>query len=105
MPIASFIISLTAGGQALPVSQAAVTLSKTSSGEVVFTDTVYTDISGRTEEIFVPTVDRSLSLDPDYTGIPYETYDVQAEVPGYVGAQVSGIQAFDGVQSVVPIEL
>lgn len=105
MSTASFIISLTVGGQALPVSEATVTLSKTSSGEVVFTDTVDTDISGRTTAILVPTVDRALSLDPDYTGIPYETYDVQVEVFGYVGARVSGIQAFDEIESVVPIEL
>lgn len=55
-----------------------------------------TDESGETERVALETLDRSLSLDPNYQGIPYISYHVLAFANGFNSVHISGIPILGG---------
>ena len=63
-----------------------------------------TDESGETEKIALETLDRALSLDPNYQGIPYISYHVLAFADGFNSVHISGIPILDGETAIQPIE-
>lgn len=63
-----------------------------------------TDESGETEQIALETLDRSLSLDPDFQGIPYISYHVLAFARGFNSVHISGIPILEGETAIQPIE-
>lgn len=65
---------------------------------------VTTDESGETKRIALETLDRSLSLDPNFTGIPYISYDLLAFAEGYHSVHIVGIPILDGETAIQPIE-
>ena len=64
-----------------------------------------TDESGETEKIALETVDRSLSLDPDFTGTPFVSYNVLALADGFNSVHIVGIPILEGETAIQPIEL
>lgn len=64
-----------------------------------------TDESGETEQISLEAVDKSLSLDPGYTGMPYTTYDLVAEKDGFNDIHIRDVQIFDGENAIQPLSL
>lgn len=65
---------------------------------------VTTDESGETEKIALETLDRSLSLDPDFSGTPFISYDVLAFATGFNSVHIIGIPILDGETAIQPIE-
>ena len=63
-----------------------------------------TDESGETARIALETLDRSLSLNPDFTGTPFISYDVLALANGYNSVHIVGIPILDGETAIQPIE-
>ena len=63
-----------------------------------------TDESGETEKISLETLDRSLSLDPNFQGIPYISYHVLAFAKGFNSVHISGIPILEGETALQPIE-
>lgn len=57
---------------------------------------VTTDESGETAKIALETLDRSLSLDPDFSGTPYISYNVFALANGFNSIHIVGIPILDG---------
>lgn len=55
-----------------------------------------TDESGETEKLALETLDRSLSLDSDFSGTPYTSYDVLAFANGFNSIHITGIPILDG---------
>lgn len=55
-----------------------------------------TDESGETEKIALETLDRSLSLDSNFSGTPYTSYDVLAFANGFNSIHITGIPILDG---------
>ena len=55
-----------------------------------------TDESGETEKIALETLDKSLSLDSDFSGTPYISYDVLAFADGFNSIHITGIPILDG---------
>ena len=64
-----------------------------------------TDEGGETAQILLEAVDRRLSLDPNYTGTPYSTYDLVAELEGFNSLHIEDVQIFDGEDSIQPVVL
>ena len=64
-----------------------------------------TDESGETPIISLETVDAGLSLDPDYSGTPYVSYDVLAQASGFRSLSVEGIPIYDGETAILPMTL
>ncbi len=65
---------------------------------------VTTDESGETEKIALETLDASLSLDPDFSGTPFISYDVLAFADGFNSVHIVGIPILDGETAIQPIE-
>lgn len=65
---------------------------------------VTTDESGETERIALETLDKSLSLDPDFSGTPFVSYDVLAFAEGFHSFHIVGIPILDGETAIQPIE-
>lgn len=63
-----------------------------------------TDESGETEQIALETLDKSLSLDPDFSGTPFISYNVLAIANGFNSVHIVGIPIFDGETAIQPIE-
>lgn len=98
----SLVFQLYTGREALPVTGAAVTLINPADGQQV---TFVTNVSGRTPPIRVCAPPREDSLDPDFQGIPYSVYDARIQAEGYIPVTIRGIQAFDQVESILPLEM
>ncbi len=64
-----------------------------------------TNESGETEQISLEAVDKKLSLDPTYTGIPYSAYDLMAEAKGFNSLHIADVQIFDGQNAIQPVAL
>ena len=64
---------------------------------------VTTDESGETEKIALETLERSLSLDPDFSGAPFISYNVFALAEGFNSIHVVGIPIFDGETAILPL--
>lgn len=64
-----------------------------------------TDESGETEIVSLETVDKSFSLNPEYTGIPYTAYDVLVRAAGFNSLYISEIPIYEGETAIQPAEL
>ena len=64
---------------------------------------VTTDESGETAKIALETLDRSLSLDPDFSGTPYISYNVFALANGFNSIHIVGIPILDGETAIQPL--
>lgn len=64
-----------------------------------------TDENGEAPMVSLETVDASLSLNPNYIGNPYVSYDVFAQVEGFEPLYVAGIPIYEGQTAVLPLTL
>ncbi len=64
-----------------------------------------TDENGETRRVPLETVDKRFSLNPDFTGTPFVTYNVLAQAEGFNSVYVSDIPVYDGESAVLPIML
>ena len=62
-----------------------------------------TDESGETETVTLETLDRSLSLNPDFNGTPFISYHVLAFADGFNTVHISGIPILEGETAIQPI--
>ena len=79
--------------EALPVEGARVRVIN-AEGEEVYD--LITNEFGQTETVPLETVDRELTFDPEYSGRPYLSYDLEVQAEGYESVNVSGVHIFDG---------
>jgi LysM repeat protein/peptidoglycan hydrolase-like protein with peptidoglycan-binding domain len=101
----NLVIQVRTAEDALPLSGVRVKI-KNREGTVLYDLT--TDESGETERISLEAVDRSFSLDPNYTGIPYTAYILEVEAEGFNHLHIADVQIFDGenaIQTVVLIPM
>lgn len=64
-----------------------------------------TDENGETQTVSLETVEKSLSLDPYYGGVPYTGYDVLAQAAGFQSIYVSGVPIYEGETAIQPLTL
>lgn len=103
MGIGYLTVETRTGGQALPVRGARIRIFEADSRTPLFD--LETDANGLTEEVALETVGREASLDPDFVGHPYTTYDALAEAEGYEIIHITGIHIFDGIRSRQPVTM
>lgn len=64
-----------------------------------------TDENGETQKVSLDTLDKSYSQNPNFTGSPYTSYNVLAQMTGFNSVYVSGIPVFDGETAILPVTL
>ncbi|MCM1536764.1 MAG: LysM peptidoglycan-binding domain-containing protein [Clostridium sp.] len=101
MAIGYLIIQARTAQDALPISGVQIWIMDGQEKNVRY---LTTDESGETERIALETLDRSLSLDPDFSGTPFIAYDVLAFANGFDSVHIVGIPILDGETAIQPIE-
>lgn len=64
-----------------------------------------TDENGETRRVPLETVDKRFSMNPDFAGTPFVSYNVLAQAEGFDSLYVSDIPVFDGQEAVLPLML
>lgn len=102
MAIGYLIIQVRTADGAVPLRGAEIRILDPQ-GSTVYELT--TDESGETQTVSLETVDRSLSLDPDYPGTPYTAYDVLVRAAGFDSLYISGVPIYEDETAIQPAEL
>ncbi len=63
------------------------------------------DESGEAEQLSLAAVDRKFSPNPNYIGIPYSTYILEAELEEFNSLHIADVQIFDGETAIQPVLL
>ncbi len=100
----TLFVKLESAREALPV-QGRVVVSQTVDGERIFEIELTTDSDGLTPPVILETPDKSISLDPDSTELPYATYDVEVFADGYADMLFEGVQVYAGVEAYLPASM
>ena len=64
-----------------------------------------TDESGQTQTVPLETLDKSFSLNSSFSGLPFYSYSVLAQAPGFNTIYVSGIPIYEGETASLPLEM
>lgn len=101
MAIGYLIIQARTAQDALPLNGAQIRITDDQE-KIIYELT--TDESGETERISLETLERSLSLDPDFSGTPFISYNVLALASGFNSVHIVGIPILDGETAIQTIE-
>lgn len=101
MAIGYLIIQARTANDALPLSGVQIRVMDDQERSIY---NLTTDESGETEKIALETLDRSLSLEPEFSGTPFISYDVLALADGFNSVHIVGIPILDGETAIQPIE-
>lgn len=99
---ARVVFRLSTGRGAIPVKQAKVTVTDEKENVVA---TVYTNDVGRTEVLMLDAPSRELTATPFATTKPYNICHASIDAEGFNQVRVRGIQLFDGMLSIEPIQM
>lgn len=101
MAIGYLLIQARTAHDALPLSRAQIWVLDGQEKSIYH---LITDESGETKKVSLETLDRSLSLDPNYQGTPYISYHVLAFANGFNTVHIDGIPILEGETAIQPIE-
>lgn len=100
------IVRVSAASGTIPLEGALVTVYYAENDRNGVIITRYTDQSGKSEKIELPAPERSLSQTPESGGVrPYSVYNVEVVLDGYYDAFELEVPVFDGVTSVLPVNM
>ncbi len=102
MGVGYLSVQVNNGNDSLPVTGATVNIIN-NNNELLYQ--LATDLSGKTEKVSLKTVDSNLANEPNYTGNPYETYQLEVTANGYNSVIIHGIRIFDGEHAIQPVTL
>lgn len=102
MAIGYLIMQVRTAHDALPLQGARVTVLDDEQNRVY---EMITDVSGESRKVPLETVAAGYSLDQDFEGTPYVSYNVFAQAEGFDSVYVSDIPIYDGETAVLPLTL
>lgn len=100
MAIGYLLIQAKTAYDAVPISGVQIRILDDQKNNVY---TLTTDGTGKTQKVPLETMDKSFSQDPYYTGTPYTSYDVLAQVTGFNSLYISKIPILDGETAILPL--
>ncbi len=101
---APLTVRVTAAGEAIPIPDALVVITREEGGETVVEASRLTNQSGLTESVSLAAVDPALTLQPG-TVIPSILYDVTVSAPDYYRAVIRRIPLYGGIPTELPVSL
>lgn len=102
MDIGYLVIQARTAHDAIPLSDVQVRVQDDQGNNIYF---LTTDENGETQTVSLETVNRSYSQNPAFTGTPYVTYNVLAQIAGFQSLYISNIPIFDGEKAILPLTL
>ncbi len=97
------IVEVSAARGTLPIENARVTVKSSDSSDDTL-KILYTDRSGRTERLALPTPPLALSQEAGRTNV-YAAYDIEVTQDGYYSGMYYGVPVFSGITSLQPVAL
>ncbi len=99
-------VETTASRGLYPVGNSRVVVYKTIDGQNYYIYDLFTDASGILDNLELPAPDKSFSTSPDDGGmVPYATYNVYVEHPGFAPTLFENVPVFDGIVSIQSVEM
>ena len=89
----------------LPVKNVQIMITEADTSLLLEQKTVYTNNEGLTTYIELETVPKQLSLEENYEGLPYRTYNLFISAEGYIQAEALGVNIFEGELTLQHIDL
>lgn len=102
MAIGYLIIQARTAHDAVPISGVQISITDHQGNRVY---SLTTDESGETQKIPLETLDKSFSQNQNFTGTPYISYNILAQITGFNSLYVSDIPIFDGETAILPLAL
>ena len=102
MAIGYLVIQARIANDAVPLENVQIRILDNQGGRVY---DLTTDESGEAPTVSLETVDASYSLDPDYTGTPYISYDVLAQAVGFQSLYIADVPIYDGETAILPLTM
>lgn len=102
MAIGYLTIQARTAHDAIPLSGAHIRIMD-SQGNSLYE--LVTDESGQTQTVPLETLDKSFSLNSSFSGLPFYSYSVLAQAPGFNAIYVSGIPIYEGETASLPLEM
>ena len=90
---------------ALPASDVNIRITGSEEGNIGIDYSIVTDKDGISEVLSLPAPSRSYSLSPNGAEQAFANYDVEVFKDGYYAKTITNVSIFDGIKSVLPIEL
>jgi len=91
----------TAAIGALPIPNVRITVSQ--NGNILYE--IQTNESGISAALPLEAPAVALTLDPDFTSVPYSLYDVVAKAQGFTTTTIRGVEILDTETSILPINM
>lgn len=104
MPTGDIVFILRAATDALPINNAAITVTD-ESGAVVFYELLTAANGGVSRTARLESPPRDISLESDSIPIPYSRYNVLVRAVGWYKTEILGVQLFEGSRTQLPITL
>lgn len=106
MPNGYLIVRVSAAGGSIPLENAVVTVYNAGEDDSSVIASRLTDSSGRTDAIMLNAPARNLSQSPENGWVrPYAIYNVDVIKNGYYDSFNLEVPVFDGITSVLPIDM
>ena len=102
MAIGYLVIQARIANNAVPLENVQIRILDDQGGRVY---DLTTDESGEAPTVSLETVDASYSLDSDYTGTPYISYDVLAQASGFQSLYIADVPIYDGETAILPLTM
>jgi len=88
--------------ESAPIANATVVI-RDINGKTLYT--LKTDKSGLSDTVSLYAPDKAHTLDPDYSGAYYSTYQVEVSKPGFITEIIKGVQVFDTEKALQQVEM
>lgn len=102
MAIGYLVIQARLADESLPISGVHISITDEQRNRLY---ELTTDESGETQTVPLETMDKSFSLNQYFSGTPYKSYNVLAQITGFDSIYVTDIPIFDGETAVLPLML
>ncbi|MBQ0124822.1 MAG: hypothetical protein KBS59_00675 [Clostridiales bacterium] len=99
------IVRVSSANSAIPIYDATVAMRIVEDGRPRLFAVLFTDSSGETDVVDVPTPSKELSLSPLPDSVPYSVITIEVSSEGYYSAVNLGVPVFPGVTSVQNVNL
>lgn len=102
MPQGTLQIITTTASKALPLEGVSLAVYDPQTGR---TTNLISDENGYAPEVFIDAPDRALTLDQNYSGIPYAEVDLVARKNEFQQISISNVQIFDGETALMELDM
>lgn len=105
MPTGTLQIFTSVADEALALANVVIRIFKESDNKIVYEQYFMTNLEGQSPIVTLNTKSKDLSLEESNNERPYETYNVECILDGYITLLIQGVQIFADEASILPLNM